>query len=62
MIKPIAFIAAVVSLAVCLLAPVLYFAGRIEVEGYKTIFLIASIAWFVAATVYDAQRPRALHK
>ena len=60
MIKPIALVAALVSLAACLVAPVLYFAGRVEVESYKTVFLIASIAWFIAATVYDAQRQRAL--
>ena len=59
MVKAIALVAAVVSLAVCLVAPVLYFAGRIEVEDYKTVFLVASIGWFVAATVYDAQRQRA---
>ena len=60
MIKSIALVAALVSLMMCLAAPALYVAGTVEVEGYKTVFLIASLAWFVAATVYDAQRQRAV--
>ncbi len=60
MIKPLASVVALVSLAVCLVAPVMYFAGRVEIESYKTVFLIASLAWFVAVAVYDRQRQREL--
>ncbi len=60
MIKPIASVVALVSLAACLVAPVMYVAGRVEIGSYKTVFLIASIAWFVAAAVYDRQRQREL--
>ena len=60
MIKPIASVVALVSLAACLGAPVMYFAGRVEVDSYQTVFLIASIAWFVAVAVYDRQRQREL--
>ena len=60
MIKPIASVVALVSLVACLVAPVLYFAGRVEIDSYKTVFLIASIAWFVAAAVYDRQQQREL--
>lgn len=41
---------ALLSLAACLVFPVLYFLGRISEGGYKTGFLIASIGWFVFAT------------
>ena len=60
MIKPIASVVSLVSLAACLVAPVMYFAGRVEMDSYKTVFLIASVAWFVAAAVYDRQRQREL--
>ena len=39
------------SLAVCLIAPAQHFAGLITVESYKTIFLAASIGWFLFAIV-----------
>jgi len=58
MIKSIAAVAALVSLALCLAAPVWYFRGEYSLDSYKTIFLIASAAWFVAAVVYDARRQR----
>ena len=60
MIKPLASVVALVSLAVCLVAPVMYFVGQVEIDSYKTVFLIASLAWFVAAAVYDRQRQREL--
>jgi len=40
---------ALLSLAVCLAAPVLHFLGRISEGSFKTTFLVASIAWFVFA-------------
>lgn len=47
---------AVLSLAGCLAAPVLYFLGRISESGYKTGFLAASVAWFVFAIARGAVR------
>jgi hypothetical protein len=45
---------AVLSLAACLAAPVLFFLGRITEGSYKTAFLVASIAWFVFAVARGA--------
>ena len=58
MIKTIAAVVALVSLAVCLAAPVWYFRGEYSLDTYKTLFLIASVGWFAAATLYDARRQR----
>jgi uncharacterized SAM-binding protein YcdF (DUF218 family) len=41
---------ALLSLAICLAAPVLFFLGRLSEERYKLAFLLASIAWFILAT------------
>jgi hypothetical protein len=41
---------ALVSLALCLAAALLYFLGRIPEATYKLAFLLASIGWFVLAT------------
>jgi hypothetical protein len=41
---------ALVSLGLCLAAPVAYFLGRISEGSYKRAFLLSSIAWFVLAT------------
>jgi hypothetical protein len=40
---------ALLSLAVCLATPVLYFLGRVSEGAFKAAFLIASIGWFVFA-------------
>jgi len=47
---------ALVSLGTCLAAPLLFFLGRISEGTYKTLFLLASAAWFVLATVRTAAR------
>jgi hypothetical protein len=47
---------AVLSLAACLAAPVLFFLGRISEASYKTAFLIASIGWFVFAIARGSVR------
>ncbi len=41
---------ALVSLGMCLAAPVVYFLGRISEARYKRAFLLSSVAWFVLAT------------
>lgn len=40
---------ALVSLALCLAAALLYFLGRVPEATYKMAFLLASIGWFVLA-------------
>lgn len=47
------------SLAVCLLAPLLFFLGKFTEENYKLVFLIASIAWFIFATLWSRKKKRA---
>jgi hypothetical protein len=39
-----------VSLGLCLAAPIVFFLGRISEETYKKAFLLLSIAWFILAT------------
>jgi len=41
---------ALLSLGLCLAAPVVFFLGRISEETYRRAFLLASIAWFILAT------------
>jgi hypothetical protein len=47
---------AAASLTWCIVAPFLYFLGRITMDAYKTQLFLASIAWFVLATVWAATR------
>jgi hypothetical protein len=47
------------SLAVCLLAPVLFFLGKFTEHNYKLVFLIASLAWFIFATLWARKRKKA---
>lgn len=49
---------AILSLALCLAAPALYVWGPLDADGYKALFLIASVAWFAAAGLYDTRRGR----
>lgn len=41
-----------VSLALCLVFPIVHFLGKIQSGRFKTGFLLASIAWFVFATLW----------
>lgn len=43
---------ALVSLAVCLLSALGSFLGKLGLSQYKLIFLIASFAWFIFATLW----------
>jgi hypothetical protein len=38
---------AVLSLLLCLAAPFLYFSGRLSSGEYRSLFLAASVGWFV---------------
>ena len=44
-------IMAVLSLVACLVAPVLRFLDLVSESGFRLAFLLASLAWFIAATV-----------
>ncbi len=41
-----------VSLALCLAFSVVHFLGRIDADRFKSGFLLASIAWFIFATLW----------
>jgi len=45
-----------ISLAVCLAAPIMRFLGKISSESYKLVFLAASIGWFVFATFWSRRK------
>ncbi len=53
MAKKIYGLGALLSLFVCLLVPFLLFMEKISESPYKTVFLIASVAWFVFATAWN---------
>ena len=58
MIRRLAGIAAWMSFAVCLAAPVLYFAGKTNEGGYKLIFSLASVGWFILATMWMTMKKK----
>jgi hypothetical protein len=43
---------AILSLVVCLGAPVLYFLGAVSQSQYKLILALASVGWFILATLW----------
>jgi hypothetical protein len=60
--KKIIFLSlSLMSLLVCLISPFLYFFGRIEERNYKWIFLLASVGWFVFATLWSSIRKKTYH-
>lgn len=52
MIKRLSGFGAIVSFGVCLAVPVLYFVGKMSEGGYKLAFNLASVGWFVFATLW----------
>ncbi|HVP91647.1 MAG TPA: hypothetical protein VMS75_10585 [Terriglobales bacterium] len=46
--------ASILSLALCLAAPVLFFAGILPEADYKLALLLASLGWFFLATAWAA--------
>ena len=49
--KKLALAVAVASLALCLIAPMLTLAGRLGDGAMKTVFLLSTVVWFVAASL-----------
>jgi hypothetical protein len=50
--KKVFMILAYLSLAATVLAPVLFYGGRISLEANKLLLTIATIVWFVSATLW----------
>ena len=54
--KPVLAVLAAAALAWCIVAPLLYFRGAVTVDTYKAQLLIASLAWFLFATLWTTRR------
>ena len=50
MMRPILQIVSLLALIALTLPPVIFLAGRMELDTVKWIMLVASIVWFVTAT------------
>jgi hypothetical protein len=50
--------ASILSLALCLAAPVLYFLGILSEPSFKLALLLASLGWFFLATNWAAYRAK----
>jgi hypothetical protein len=46
------------SLALCLVSPVLFFAGKISERTYRLAFLLTSFSWFLFAILWMAAARR----
>ena len=56
MTRTLTIIGAVVSLVVCLAAPVIFFWGRVDAAGYKNLLLAGTLGWFLCAALLAMQR------
>lgn len=54
--KTLYLVLSAASLAICLAVPFLYFWGRLSLADYKTVLAVASLAWFVFATLWAGRR------
>ena len=50
MMRPILQIVSLLALIALTLPPIIFLAGRMELDTVKWIMLVASIVWFVTAT------------
>ena len=50
--------ASILSLALCLAAPVLFFAGILPEASYKLALLLASLGWFFLATTWVSHKKK----
>jgi len=50
--KIVLAVLSLISLCACLLSAILHFLGNLSNESYKLIFAIASVGWFVLATLW----------
>jgi hypothetical protein len=49
-------LASMLSLSVCLAAPVLYFLGSLSEARFKLVLLIASAGWFAFAALWSGAK------
>lgn len=54
--KAVFAVCAVLSLALCLAFPVIFFMGKMSGENYKLFFLLSSLAWFFFAFFWATKR------
>jgi hypothetical protein len=45
-------------LSACFASAGMYFLGRLTTNGFRMVFLVASIAWFVLATLWAEARKK----
>ena len=57
--KTIWAVLSLASLVVCLLAALLHFLGKIATPGYRLMFNLASIGWFIFATLWARRTKKA---
>jgi hypothetical protein len=55
-LKRVAVAASLLSYALCVASPLLYFFDRIDVDAYKTLLAVGTVGWLVFATVWSGQR------
>jgi len=58
LVKWILGIASVASLVVCIAISIAVFQGILDAGPFKSIFLIATLVWFVSATTWSLIRPQ----
>jgi len=51
-------VASILSLALCLAAPILFFRGFLPEKDFKLALLLASLAWFFLATTWASLRKK----
>ena len=51
-------ITSVASLVICIAISIAVFQGILDPGPFKSIFLIATLVWFVAATTWSLLRPQ----
>lgn len=57
-VKWILGIASIASLVVCIAISMAVFQGILDADPFKSIFLLATLVWFVSATTWSLIRPR----
>ncbi|MGD2294776.1 MAG: hypothetical protein PVF22_02955 [Candidatus Aminicenantes bacterium] len=54
--KTVSGVLSVLSLLTCLAVSVLSLLGKISGQGFRTVFLLASLGWFVFASLWNLSR------
>jgi len=55
--RKVLFVLSALSLVACLAAPLAHFCGCLGFAEYKQVLGIATVAWFVFATLWVRRRP-----